>query len=171
MPTGHHHLDGKLSKGHQPLCPRCAPASLPLLKERHCRHHAWGQNPWQSFPLESTFFSVPYWVITGSSPSPACSQRHPLAIPAQLPGAAPHRLFPHAPLPTGFQPILPRMRPWRKMGRCCSGPWLHLLCGPATPTCLQPAPVCGSHQVLPRSPYRTEGFIHPCPLHPLRWGR
>ena len=116
-------------------------------------------------------FPVPYWVVTGSSPSPACSQRHPLAVPCSATWGCPAQTFSHAPLPTGFQPILLRVRSWRKMGRCCSGPWLDLLCGPATPTCLQPAPVCGSHQVLPRSPYRTEGFIHPCPPHPLHWGR
>lgn len=84
----------------------CTP-SLPLLKERHCHHHPWGQNPWQSFPLESTFFLSPTGLSLGPVLVLLALREHPWPS-CKLPEAAPHRLFSHAPPPTGFQPILPR---------------------------------------------------------------
>lgn len=110
-------------------------------KERHCHHHPWGQNPWQSFPLESTFFLSPTGLSLGpvlvllalrDIPWPSCSA--PWGCPAQT--------FLMLPCPTGFQPILPRMRPWRRRWEGAAlSPTLHLLCGPATPPAFS-QPLC-----------------------------
>ena len=93
LPTGHHHLDAKLSKGHQPLCPRCAPPSLPLLRERHCHHHPRGQNPWQPFPLESTFSLSPTGLSLGPVLVLLALRNIPWPSPAWLPGTAPTDFF------------------------------------------------------------------------------